>query len=76
MRHRSGVTQPLPVATLPFGVALAAVVAALVLLSRRPQAAPTRLRRTLLGAIAMPVVTVRAQAEPTLAALTTHRPQP
>jgi hypothetical protein len=60
MRHRGGITQPLPVATLPFGVALAAGLAALVLLSRRPEAPPARLRRTPLAAIAMPVVTVRA----------------
>jgi hypothetical protein len=62
MRHhrgfRGGLAPAGPVATLALGVALTAVRAALVLLSRRPQAPAPRLRRTLPAAVTLPAVTV------------------
>jgi hypothetical protein len=58
MRHAGGVAPPLPVTTLTFGVALAALVAALVLRSRHPPATAASLLRTLLAAIALAAVTV------------------
>jgi hypothetical protein len=71
MRHGAdgGRSQPCPVAALAFGVALSAPQTALVLGSRRPEAPPARLGRTLPAAVALAAVTQSGDIMP----ITVHR---
>ncbi len=66
----------LPVTTLALGVVAPPIAALLVLRSRRPHAHAAPLRRTLPAAVALATVTIRTQAKPAPASLTTHRPKP
>ena len=75
MRHARGALA-LPVTPLALGVVAPSVAALLVLRSGRPHALAAALRRTLPAAIALTTVTIRTQAKPAPAALTTHRPKP
>lgn len=64
MRHALGSTLPGPVPPLPFGMALAPSLGALVLRPRRLQTDPASLLRALIAAVALTAVTARAQAKP------------
>jgi hypothetical protein len=77
MRHAGGgAPQARSIAALALGVALTAGGAALISRASRMHTAPPSLRGTPLAAIALPAITVRAQAEPSSTPLTAHRPQP
>jgi hypothetical protein len=75
MRHALGALA-LPVTALALGVVAPPVAALLILRSARPQALAAALRRTLLAAVALPTVTIRTEAKPALASLTTRCPKP
>lgn len=76
MRHRLGGSPTGHIAALALGVALAALLGALVLRTGRPHTALASTLRAHQTAVALTTLTARAQAEPTPTLLTAHCPQP